>query len=108
MSRFNVTAAAASRFRDMIAEDAHGRDVVVLRWEEPKVNNLRGLNGEVQWVREANGRLLFDLASEQELADRSESVEIVSGLKFFVVERVHTNRLDGRTIDYTSNGFAVG
>jgi len=106
MSRFNLTVAAASRFREMIAEDAHGRDVVVLRWEEPKMDKLRGPNGEVQWLREANGRLLFDLAFEEELAE-GEGIQTVGGLKFFVVEGVHKNKLDGRTIEYTPNGFAV-
>ena len=107
MSRFNVTAAAASRFQDMIAQDARRRDVVVFRWEKPKLDNLRGANGEVRWIREANGRLLFDLASEKDLVDRRESVQTVSGLKFFVVESVGTNKLDGRTIDYAPNGFTV-
>jgi hypothetical protein len=107
MSRFNVTAAAAARFRDIIAKDPGGRNVIVLRWEEPKVDNLRDSNGEVQWVREASGRLLFDLTSEQDLADRSQRVQTVSGLKFFIVERPHTKTFDGQTIDYTSSGFSV-
>jgi hypothetical protein len=107
MSRFNVTAAATAQFRDMIARDQHARDVVVLVWEERKVDNLRAPNGEVQWVREAKGRLLFDLASEQELVGRRETIQIANGLKFFVPERIHKNRLDGHTIDFTEDGFTV-
>jgi hypothetical protein len=105
MAQPRVTAAAMQRARELTAQ-CKVRPVVVVTWEPPTHNNIRGNRGDTNWVH-TEGKWTVSVGDLQVNKDAEVKTTKMGGLEFLFTGTDLETRLDKLTIDYVDGDFVV-
>jgi hypothetical protein len=106
MAQPKVTAAALQRAKDLVAQLDAARPVVVVSWEPPTHNNIRGSAGETVWVN-TEGKWTVSVGDLHVNEGAEVKTITLGGVEFFFSVPDVETRLDRLTVDYVGGDFVV-
>lgn len=109
MARFQVTAAAVNRLRELRNDYPAEPTVVVLYWTGPQADNRRRPDGSTEWVHVSEGEWHVTLDPRARYDGTPLPLEVIDDLEFIVKEFPQQNprSIAGRTLDYVNGDFHV-
>ena len=105
MARFNVTATALKRLREMRRDFGPGLDVITLDWQGPSADSRRLPDGSTEWVRLSDGEWCVGFVSHAKVEGMP--LEVIDDLPFIVSDYPRHVSIEGRTLDYVNGAFRV-
>jgi hypothetical protein len=106
MAQPKVTNAAMQRARELMAQCEAARPVVVVCWEPPSHNNIRGSNGDTVWVH-TEGKWTVSVGDLHVNQGAEIKTTRLGGLEFLFRASDSEMPLNELTIDYVEGDFVV-